>query len=1424
MAVAVLASLSCSGDSLNDGHPTSISGTVVWTSPVAGARVEAYQITVGGELYNGEIIASTTTGEDGSYTLPLGIQGNIIELRAFGGRTTDVYTGTSLTLDDAVELRAYHQHIQLDQLVTGATVSPITTLQADLADARRHAKRPDSLDGDSSIDRARALLGSHLLDIAAETTTPADVSSPTAVPAPSPTVEYRYGLVLAGMSVYSAQIAQASGLTVQDFNITHLYHGLAADLASDPDIVFDGHTSTGFAHVGACPLKLDCPAGTDFDAKPDCRTACDLFANSPRAYLARGILAWLGDVKNKSGISPEDLRSRLEQMAGNTEPNLFGPTPPEALLTDGPAITFDSPSGTVMGLVDIKVTAASPVGVQTLIVGWDTTTPGPALVDANPDPAVFEVHGFDTTQLGDAEWILTASATDSLGHPTNGAKHSFVIDNIGFGTVSGVAIKGPIDGATVRAFRFTGGVRGALLGTGTTNAAGVFSNVTLAQGYSGPVEVAVGRSGVYTEESSPVQVTVDVDNELRTIIPAYADGQAIGQVVVTPITSFAAALLDWKVAQAGASANIPTLWQAAVATMQGQFEIPDIEHLTPIAPASIVTLSGGARYSLALVGLSQRALQVSSNRPAGSGDAGSFPSVMNSLVATAKLEADLRSDGCWNGKAGATELFYGGTTKLSANDTRIGLASAIVGYVSGPENLTPFANAGDLLGLLDTLSLGGTTTGTGGCPGGGIYPDDGKGYDQQKPTVGFIGATPADLSLVRGTIMVQASATDDISTPSVTWTMPSGPSGLVDTDGDPTNANAQATINTASPPYSDGPLVVEATATDKSSNSQTAVRHFTIDNTAPTVTLGLAGAFVQVGSTYWTALPKPNLTGTVSDAHAVTVAVKVNGAACADAMVSGGTWTLTTATWGCAALVQGPNAIAVTATDAAGNVRTATGSLSYDATPPVLTFDTGATEVVPDERRDSIVFTASTHAPTHAHVTTNAVNLGTASCASPPDVFMYAYLLDEAQPPYGIDSAPSKIRWKFSASDDPGTGLGVGIDASGTQYRLLAPGGAVLHDWLSVAEAAAGSLTFDVPVYRKASAWAATPEIGTTLGVFQIEFRATDLLGRQTTATRCWNHHPLAAPLDVLGGNAATTVGSSKVALTSLFLSTSAIDSLVLNDGAPGAGLVEFAVYNGTAETVYVTFDMTGGVPATLPTYSKTSVAKYFEVGYTPGVYQCPGIASPECGNISTLPANPYTALSGSGMLSAPSYSLRAFDTTAGGATEVQPCTGSACVNTALSKTFTVPARGAAAPVAFSIVNVIKTIPELRPDPAPPYNRPSLDYYTPPSGTTTTSVIITGKKAGSTVFRCDKPTYTQEIPAGSGNIVKFCPRLGAYTPYLALQQASLTFPGAATFKTAVTGSPSSDTAPVVPFVSSVSSGNALGWNTTQSPPLPSPIP
>jgi hypothetical protein len=917
----VLSSLSCGGDL--PAHHTIVSGRVFWAGPVEGAKVKIFQVLPSGLLYQEAPIAETTTDHDGAYTLDVGQQGNVMLLTAAGGAFDDPASGTRIALDGGVVLRGYQQHIELDEVRSTAILSPITTLQADLADARRREGRADSLHADDSIDRARALLGSHLLDLNAENTVPADVFSSAATPAASPTSEYRYGIVLAGMSQYAAEVAAASGLTVKDLNITHITQALSADLSSAPDVLFNGHSSTGFTRVGACPLKQDCPAGTDFDAKPECRTACDLFANSPRAYLARAILAWLGDPRNKSGLKPEDLRSRLEQLAANVNPDLFSDTPPEPLLNEGPAISFDSPTGTVMGLVDIKVTATSPVGVQDLTVTWDASTPGPVLVDANPDPAVFEIHGFDTTQLGDDVWKLTAHGTDSLGHATD-ATGSFTVDNFGSGTISGVVIKGPISGATVRAFRFTGGVRGALLGTGTTNASGVFSNVTLAQGYSGPVEVAIGRTGVYTEEASPVQVTVDVDNELRTVIPNYADGQAVGQVVVTPITSFATALLDWKVVQAGATPNVPTLWQEAVAAMQAQFDIPDIEHLTPIPPNAIVTLSGGARYSLVLTGLSQRALQVSSNRPAGTGDAGSFPSVMNSLVVTAKLEADLRADGCWNGKSGAADLQYGGTTKVSKDDTRIGLASAIVAYVQGTENQTPFAGAGDLLGLLDTLSLGGVSTGAGGCTGGGIYADEGTVYDQEAPTVQFT-AEPGDLfalePVVRGTIHLVATGDDhgiDAKPSTIIQRDATPPVPLTDTDGDATDADAHVTIDTAA--LGDGPQTLTATSTDDSGNDGSAQHSFIIDNTAPVVTI------TGVIDDAWYSAASVTPTVTVVDANLKSSTVTLDGAPY---------------TSGTAVSTEATHELFVSATDKAGATTTKTVTFSIDRTKPVVTW--GAT-------------------------------------------------------------------------------------------------------------------------------------------------------------------------------------------------------------------------------------------------------------------------------------------------------------------------------------------------------------------------------------------------------------------------------------------------------------------------------------------------
>jgi RHS repeat-associated protein len=122
---------------------------------------------------------------------------------------------------------------------------------------------------------------------------------------------------------------------------------------------------------------------------------------------------------------------------------------------------------------------------------------------------------------------------------------------------------------------------------------------------------------------------------------------------------------------------------------------------------------------------------------------------------------------------------------------------------------------------------------------------------------------------------------------------------------------------------SEGINPIEVRATDVAGNTATASRTVTLDTTAPVVTITApqVGALLN-GSPI-------TVTGTLDDP---TATVEVNGI---EASASGGTFTAAGVL-----LVEGPNVLSATATDAAGNVSTASRTVTLDTTPPQFTVTT----------------------------------------------------------------------------------------------------------------------------------------------------------------------------------------------------------------------------------------------------------------------------------------------------------------------------------------------------------------------------------------------------------------------------------------------------------------------------------------------------
>ena len=104
------------------------------------------------------------------------------------------------------------------------------------------------------------------------------------------------------------------------------------------------------------------------------------------------------------------------------------------------------------------------------------------------------------------------------------------------GTVSGTAVKGPVNGGTMTAYALSNGAMGAKIASATTNADGTFS---LAMGsYAGPVMLQI-TGGTYTDEATGATMQLMAGDTMTALLPSMTAGQTLNGVQVTPLTSVA---------------------------------------------------------------------------------------------------------------------------------------------------------------------------------------------------------------------------------------------------------------------------------------------------------------------------------------------------------------------------------------------------------------------------------------------------------------------------------------------------------------------------------------------------------------------------------------------------------------------------------------------------------------------------------------------------------------------------------------------------------------------------------------------------------------------------------------------------------------------------------------------------------------------
>lgn len=240
------------------------------------------------------------------------------------------------------------------------------------------------------------------------------------------------------------------------------------------------------------------------------------------------------------------------------------------------------------------------------------------------------------------------------------------------GVISGAAVKGPVNGATIAAFAIVNGTMGAQLGSGVTDTQG---NFTVSIGaYAGPVMLRM-TGGTYADEATGVSMTMQPGDIMTSTMPQAFAGAVMNGVQITPLTSMAQVMAQ-SMSGGMTAANIT----AANTATGNYFSVSDILYTHPMNPLTIGSGTGATQdmrnYGMALAAMSQYANSI--GMPISSG-----------IVTTMMNDA---ADGIMDGRMGGAQIIMGGQGGMMGNgplSTTVGtsgLATAMATFMGSSMN------------------------------------------------------------------------------------------------------------------------------------------------------------------------------------------------------------------------------------------------------------------------------------------------------------------------------------------------------------------------------------------------------------------------------------------------------------------------------------------------------------------------------------------------------------------------------------------------------------------------------------------------------------------------------------------------------------------------------------------------------------------
>lgn len=402
-----------------------------------------------------------------------------------------------------------------------------------------------------------------------------------------------------------------------------------------------------------------------------------------------------------------------------------------------------------------------------------------------------------------------------------------------------------------------------------------------------------------------------------------------------------------------------------------------------------------------------------------------------------------------------------------------------------------------------------------------------------------------------------------------------------------------------------------------------------------------------------------------------------------------------------------------TLTDAGKRLDEDVKTFSLDAVAPVITLQAS---LVKDERGDTIDF--ATGEPVHTHDGED-IDLASGSC---PAVYKYAYLMDSSAPAFGRQTAPNPLAWKLTIAD---------VQVIEATYRVRNAAIEILLDWMPLADTGSGS--YAVELHRDVM-----PKLGEYEGQLFIDIRASDWGSLESTTTLCWEHHLLAAPLELDTVQQATGTES----LFSWSLATDSSISSLMGIGL-GARIAEARIVQHTSEPIV----FSGTIAATAVRYTKTVVDDHVVTASVTTTIGPGEACSTTNGCDVPAPTDPLDP-SSSGSVTNYSLTLLVWDDVA---------------NTYLLTT-SIPGRTTGeAPHAYRLLGYVSQLPDLQPDPSAVIGEYSLTAFSEASRT------YTGVAPGSPLVSCSD----QYERCTSYGCAPFCRSYQTYRRIIALDKATL---------------------------------------------------